>query len=211
MKQSGQSSRTGALSKAGSKALRWAAVRGRPAGLARDEPVASAPPRRRQPSGQNERRQGGRRPQGTNRRLARPLPQRALQAVPPQRHRPCPGKLPLSSGRLTAWSSTASSAAAAGPARPDPLPQIDERTREVQRLDRCSRTPGSSSPRSRARCCRFRGGDARRALREPLAGRFSGNQALARLADPRPHRLEEGIATLSARIEEQLAPFADKG
>ena len=76
---------------------------GRPAGVARDQPVASALSRRRQAPGQDQRRQGRGRAQGPDRRLARALARAALQALPPaRRRRSCPGKLPLSSGRLTA-------------------------------------------------------------------------------------------------------------
>jgi transposase len=77
--------------------------RGRPAGLARDQPLAPALPRDGQAPGQDQRRQGRRRAQGADRRLACALAQRAVQALPPpRRRRPCPGQLPLSSGRLTA-------------------------------------------------------------------------------------------------------------
>jgi transposase len=103
VKQSGQSSRTGPLSKAGSKTLRWAAVEAAQQAWRETNPLAPALPRDGQAPGQDQRRQGSRRAQGADRRLARALAQRAVQALPPpRRRRPCPGQLPLSSGRLTA-------------------------------------------------------------------------------------------------------------
>jgi transposase len=104
--QSGDRARIGALSKAGSRTLRWAARRSRPSVLAAVEPVACALQRHRQARRQ-EPRQVRRRAQSPDRRLARPVPQPALQAESPpqqQRRRPpsCLGKLPLLSGRLTA-------------------------------------------------------------------------------------------------------------
>lgn len=102
VKQSGQSSRTGRLSKAGPNTLRWAAVEAAQQAWRPEQPVArplhrhQAPPRQVQP------RQGRRRAQGPHRRLARLVAARAVQAERLSRHRPCPGKLLHSSGRLTA-------------------------------------------------------------------------------------------------------------
>jgi transposase len=69
--QSGDRSRTGALSKAGSRTLRWAAS-GRPSRLAPEQSLAPALQRQRRPRGQEPRRVRGR-AQGPHRRLARPL------------------------------------------------------------------------------------------------------------------------------------------
>jgi len=101
IKQSGQSSRTGRLSKAGPDTLRWAAVEAsqqawRPNNVARALHRHQAPPRQGQP------RQGRRRPQGPDRRLARPRTPAAVQAQRTTRDRSCPGKLLHSSGRLKA-------------------------------------------------------------------------------------------------------------
>jgi Transposase IS116/IS110/IS902 family len=82
IKQSGQSSRTGRLSKAGPNTLRWAAVEARPAGLAADEPLASPLHRHQAPPRQEQPRQGCRRAQGPDRRLARPRPPATVQAQP---------------------------------------------------------------------------------------------------------------------------------
>ena len=100
--QSGDRSRTGALSKAGSRTLRWAAVEAaqhawRPPAT----PAAPALHRRRQTRRQ-EPRQVRRRPQDPDRHLARPVPPAAVQARRATPARPCLGKLPLLSGRLTA-------------------------------------------------------------------------------------------------------------
>ena len=93
-------SRTGALSKAGSRTLRWAAVEAaqhawRPTNpwhqLYTDSPHAPAKTR-----------QVRRRPQDPDRHLARPVPPTALQARRATPAPPCLGKLPLLSGRLTA-------------------------------------------------------------------------------------------------------------
>jgi transposase len=101
VKQSGQSSRSGPLSKAGSKTLRWAAVEA--AQQASEQPMAPALPGDGEAPGQDQRRQGRGRAQGPDRRLARALAQPTVQALPPpRRRRPCPGQLPLSSGRPTA-------------------------------------------------------------------------------------------------------------
>jgi hypothetical protein len=87
----------------GLTAARLGGRRGRPAGLARNEPLAPALPRRQPPLAQPQLRQGRSRAQDPDRRLAHALPQPALQARP-QIHRGhvCPGKLPLGFARLTA-------------------------------------------------------------------------------------------------------------
>jgi transposase len=70
--QSGDRSRTGALSKAGSRTLRLGRRRGRPTRLAANQPLAPALYRPRQARRQ-EPGQGRRRAQDPDRRLARPL------------------------------------------------------------------------------------------------------------------------------------------
>ena len=67
IKQSGQSSRTGPISKAGPSTLRWAASKRRK-GLAADEPMAPALHRDQAAPRQVESRQGGGRAQGPDRR-----------------------------------------------------------------------------------------------------------------------------------------------
>ena len=101
IKQSGQSSRTGRLSKAGPNTLRWAAVEaaqqagGPPTPGTASTPTSSSATARaivpRPPSRAK-----------SSSRLARALAPRALQAQRLERHRSCPGKLLHSSGRLTA-------------------------------------------------------------------------------------------------------------
>jgi hypothetical protein len=78
--------------------------RGRPAGVATEQPVASAVPRRQGTlRRQGQPRQGRRRPQGPDRQLARPRAATALQPfAPTRRGNSCPGELQLRSGRLTA-------------------------------------------------------------------------------------------------------------
>src|SRR5512133_78602 len=77
--------------------------RGRPAGLARNEPLARPLHRRRAALPQQQRRQGRGRAQDPDRRLAHALPQQTLHARPSlHRGQLCPGKLPLGFGRLTA-------------------------------------------------------------------------------------------------------------
>ena len=99
--QSGDRSRTGALSKAGSRTLRWAAVEAaqhawRPTNPWHQLYTDLAAARRQEP------RQGRRRAQDPDRRLARPLAPATLQARRTAPARSCLGKLPLLSGRLTA-------------------------------------------------------------------------------------------------------------
>jgi transposase len=87
VRQSGESrSRSGPLSKSGSRLLGSRSGRGRPAGLARIEPLARALPRRQSPFPQPQLRQGRGRAQDPDRGLAHALPQRTLQARP-QTHR----------------------------------------------------------------------------------------------------------------------------
>jgi transposase len=69
--QSGESSRTGRLTKAGSPLLRSRGGRGGPAGLAAAESLAPTLRRRPPPAGQRQCRQGRRRAQGADRLLAR--------------------------------------------------------------------------------------------------------------------------------------------
>jgi transposase len=99
--QSGDRSRTGALSKAGSRTLRWAAVEAaqhawRPTNPWHALVYRPGQARRQEPG------QGRRRPQDPHRRLARSLPPTTVQARRAASARSCLGKLPLLSGRLTA-------------------------------------------------------------------------------------------------------------
>ena len=87
VKQSGQSSHTGRLSKAGPGHAALGRRRSLPARLAADQPLARALHRHQAPPRQGQPRQVRRRPQGPHRRLAHPLAQRAVQA---QRHRAPP-------------------------------------------------------------------------------------------------------------------------
>ena len=91
--QSGDRSRTGSLSKAGSRTLRWAAVEARPTCVAAQQPVASALHRpcyaRRQ-----EPRQVSRRAQDPDRRMARPLAPAGIQAPRATPTRLCLGNAP---------------------------------------------------------------------------------------------------------------------
>jgi transposase len=114
--------------------------------------------------------------------------------------------------------------------------QIEERTREVQRLDKAlqdagiklssvaSKVLGASGramlealisgthdPELLAELARGRLRAKLPALREALEGRFSGHHALL-VSQILAHVdfLDESIATLSARVEELVAPFADK-
>ncbi len=75
--------------------------RGRPTRVAAIEPLAPAL-RRPRPARRQEPGQGRRRAQDPDRRLARPRPPTTLQARRATPARPCLGKLPLLSGRLTA-------------------------------------------------------------------------------------------------------------
>jgi hypothetical protein len=99
IKQSGQSSRIGRLSRLGQTRCAGppSSPPSRPGGPTTpgmSSTATSTPPRQGQP------RQGRRRPQGPDRPLAHPLPRRAVQAQRTPRHRPCPGKLRHSSSRL---------------------------------------------------------------------------------------------------------------
>ena len=69
--------------------------RGRPARLARVQPLAPPLPRRQAAQRQDQRRQVGGRPQGPDRRLARSLPKRALQACRPGGTVPASSPQPL--------------------------------------------------------------------------------------------------------------------
>ena len=76
--------------------------RGRPMRLAADQPLEPPLSRLKDRTGKKPGQVRGR-AQGPDRRLARPRPPPAVQAQPrPRRQSSCPGKLPLSSGRLTA-------------------------------------------------------------------------------------------------------------
>ncbi len=99
--QSGDRSRTGALSKAGSRTLRWAAVEAAQHAWRQSNPLAPALQRHRSPRGQ-EPRQSRCGAQDPDRLLAHPLPTRALQGADQPAPRSCLGKLPPLSGRLTA-------------------------------------------------------------------------------------------------------------
>jgi len=101
--QSGERSRTGRLSRAGSPLLRWAAVEAAQHAW-RAEPVAPALRRRPRPARQRQRGEVRGRTQGTDRGLARVVAPGALQTC---RRRPrggshCPGELRPAPGRLTA-------------------------------------------------------------------------------------------------------------
>src|SRR3954449_11597842 len=78
--------------------------RGRPAGLAPEQPLAPALPRRQGAlRRQGQPGQGRRRPQGAHRGLARAGAATAIHPfAPARRRRSCPGQLQLRSGRLTA-------------------------------------------------------------------------------------------------------------
>ena len=78
--------------------------RGRPAGLAAEQPLASALPRRQAAlRRQGQPGQGRRRAQGPDRQLARAGAPATLQSfAPARRDNSCPGELQLRSGRLTA-------------------------------------------------------------------------------------------------------------
>ena len=98
--QSGERSRTGALSKAGSRTLRWAAVEAAHQSWRPSNPWHELDTDLTKRHGKNPAKSA--RPQDPDRRLARALTRPALQAQPPPRHDSCLGKLPLLSGRLTA-------------------------------------------------------------------------------------------------------------
>ena len=85
IKQSGQSSRTGRLSKAGPDTLRWAAVEAAQQAWRPTNPRAPPLHRHQDPPRQEQPRQGRRRAHGPDRRLARPRPTGALQAEPRRR------------------------------------------------------------------------------------------------------------------------------
>ena len=100
IKQSGQSSRVGRISKAGPDTLRWAAVEAAQHAWRPNNPWHALYSRHQATARQGEPRQGRRRPQDPDRRLAHPLARRAVQAQRTARDRPCPGKLLHSSGHL---------------------------------------------------------------------------------------------------------------
>lgn len=102
VKQSGQSSRTGPLSKAGPSTLRWAAIEAAQGAWRPTNPWHRLYSETKQRHGGVESRQGGGRAQGPDRLLARPRAQRTLQAERRERYQRCPGKLLHSSGRLKA-------------------------------------------------------------------------------------------------------------
>ena len=79
IKQSGQSSRTGRISKAGPDTLRWAAVEAAQQAWRPTNPWHRALHRHQAPPRQGQPRQGRRRAQGPDRRLAHPRPRAALQ------------------------------------------------------------------------------------------------------------------------------------
>jgi transposase len=114
--------------------------------------------------------------------------------------------------------------------------QIEERTREIQRLDKVLQdaaiklssvasdvlgvsgramlealVAGTHDPNVLAELARGRLRQKLPALREALAGRFSGHHALI-VGQILAHVdfLDESIAVLSERVDEVIAPFADK-
>jgi hypothetical protein len=101
--QSGDRSRTGALSKAGSRTLRWAAVEAAHQSWRPTNPWHALYADVTRRAGKNPAKSAVAR-KVHDRRLARALPRAALQPGPPAQHRlhHRPGKLPLLSGRLTA-------------------------------------------------------------------------------------------------------------
>src|SRR3954463_4828998 len=102
IKQSGQSSRTGRLSKAGPATLRWAAVEAAQQAWRPNSPWHGLYVDVKRRHGKANPAKTAVAPQGPDRRLARPLAARAVQGQRVQRARSCPGKLLHSSGRLTA-------------------------------------------------------------------------------------------------------------
>ena len=139
--QSGDRSRTGALSKAGSRTLRWAAVEAaqhawRPTNPWHQLYTDLAAARRQEPG------QGRRRAQDPDRRLARPLAPATLQARRPAPARSCLGKLPLLSGRLTALH---------GIEKPRQLPRTLCADPSAEREMSPPHTPGAPDPDHRRR------------------------------------------------------------
>ena len=135
--QSGDRSRTGALSKAGSRTLRWAAVEAAQHAWRPSNPWHRALQRHRRPRRQ-EPRQGRRRAQGPDRRLARPLAPATLQARRAAPARSCLGKLPLLSGRLTAPH---------GIEKPRQLPRTLCADPSAEREMSTTSTPGAPNPK----------------------------------------------------------------
>ena len=99
VKQSGQGSHTGRLSKAGPATLRWAAVEASQHAWRPTTPWNPLYGDIKRRHGKANPGQVRRRAQGPHRQLARPLPQRAVRTERRARHRSCPGKLLHSSGR----------------------------------------------------------------------------------------------------------------
>jgi hypothetical protein len=104
VRQSGQGRpHSGPLTKSGSRLLAWAAVEAAQQAWRESNPLARPLRRPRPPLPTHQRRQGRGRAQDPDRRLAHALPQPTLQPRPsPHQGHPCPGKLPLGFGRLTA-------------------------------------------------------------------------------------------------------------
>src|SRR5215218_1335264 len=100
VRRSGEGSRSGRLSKAGSASLRGAAVAA--ARLARGQALAPSPPRRQGAQRQDHRRRVGAGAQAADRRLAPALAPGALQASALRRRQPRPGRLPAAPGRPVA-------------------------------------------------------------------------------------------------------------
>jgi hypothetical protein len=99
--RSGDRSRTGARSKAGSGTLRWAVVEAAQHAWRPTNPWHQLHTEAAKRAGKNPAK-ARRRPQDPDRRLAHPLPPTSLQACRATPVRSCLGKLPLLSGRLTA-------------------------------------------------------------------------------------------------------------
>ncbi len=99
--QSGDRSRTGALSKAGSRTLRWAAVEAAQHAWRQSNPWHQLYSDIAARAGKNPAKSGCR-AQDPDRLLAHPLPPGALQGADQPAPRSCLGKLPSLSGRLTA-------------------------------------------------------------------------------------------------------------
>jgi hypothetical protein len=99
--QSGDRSRTGGLTKAGSRMLRWAAVEAAQHAWRPSNPWHLLYSDLAKRAGKNPAKVR-RRAQDLDRRLARALPRRAVQARRIAPAPSCLGKLPLLSGRLTA-------------------------------------------------------------------------------------------------------------
>lgn len=102
VKQSGERSRTGELSKAGSRTLRWAAVEAAQAAWRPSNPWHRLYTDVKKRTGKANPAKAAVCAQSLDRLLARAQPRRTVQAEPHPAHRSCPGQLQLLSGRMTA-------------------------------------------------------------------------------------------------------------